>query len=74
MLNLPHQLLEYRCEPQGHLLRFLYQVQKLTRTKIIVFLAILVLVAGAIGAYSLLPKRYTIGESLAQSYIFWNDK
>jgi hypothetical protein len=56
------------------LLRFLYQVQKLTRTKIIVFLAILVLVAGAIGAYSLLPKRYTIGESLAQTYIFWNDK
>jgi hypothetical protein len=46
----------------------------LTRTKIIVFLVILVLVAGAIGAYSLLPKRYTIGESLAQTYIFWNDK
>jgi hypothetical protein len=46
----------------------------LTRTKIIVFLVILVLVAGAIGAYSLVPKRYTIGESLAQTYIFWNDK
>jgi hypothetical protein len=46
----------------------------LSRTKIIVFLAIVVLVAGAISAYSLLPKRYTIGESLAQTYIFWNDK
>ena len=46
----------------------------MTRTKTIVFLVILVLVAGAIGAYSLLPKRYTVGESLAQTYIFWNDK
>ncbi|HEY6269313.1 MAG TPA: hypothetical protein VIX11_13510 [Candidatus Acidoferrum sp.] len=46
----------------------------MTRTKIIVFLVILVLVAGAIGAYSLLPKQYAIGESLAQTYIFWNDK
>jgi hypothetical protein len=46
----------------------------LSRTKIIAFLVLLVLVAGAIGAYSLLPKRYTIGESLAQTYIFWNDK
>jgi hypothetical protein len=46
----------------------------LSRTKIIVFLVILVLIAGAIGAYSLLPKRYTIGESLAQTYVFWNDK
>jgi hypothetical protein len=46
----------------------------LTRTKIIWSLVILALVAGAMGAYSLLPKRYTIGESLAQTYIFWNDK
>jgi hypothetical protein len=53
---------------------FRTRCKNLTRTKIIVFLVILVLVAGAIGAYSLLPKRYTIGESLAQTYIFWNDK
>jgi hypothetical protein len=46
----------------------------LTRRKIIVFLVILALVAGAIGAYSLLPKRYSIGESLAQTDIFWSDK
>jgi hypothetical protein len=46
----------------------------LTPTKIIVFLVILALIAGAIGGYSLLPKRYTVGESLAQTYIFWNDK
>jgi hypothetical protein len=46
----------------------------LSRTKIIVFLVILVLIAGAIGSYSLLPKRYTIGESLAQTNVFWNDK
>ncbi|HKV61469.1 MAG TPA: hypothetical protein VJO16_06120 [Candidatus Acidoferrum sp.] len=46
----------------------------MTRTKIIWFLVILALIAGAIGAYSLLPKRYTIGESLAQTYVFWNDR
>ena len=48
--------------------------KNLTRTKIIWFLVILALIAGAIGAYSLLPKRYTVGESLAQTYVFWNDK
>jgi hypothetical protein len=72
--ELSHQLLKYRCRPRIHLLRLANSVQKLTRTKIIVFLVILVLVVGAIGAYSLLPKRYTIGESLAQTVIFWNDK
>lgn len=46
----------------------------MTRTKIIVFLVILVLVAAAIGTYSLLPKRYAIGESLAVTDIFWNAK
>ena len=45
----------------------------MSRTKIILFLVILVLVAGAIGAYSLLPKRYSIGENLVQTDIFWND-
>jgi len=34
----------------------------------------LVLAAGAIGAYSLLPKRYAMGESLAVTDIFWNEK
>ena len=46
----------------------------MTRTKIIVFLVILVLAAGAIGVYSLLPKRYAMGESLAVTDIFWNEK
>jgi hypothetical protein len=53
---------------------FRTRCKHLTRTKIIWFVVILVLVAGAIGAFSLLPKRYTMGESLAQTYIFWNDK
>src|SRR5260370_28698667 len=46
----------------------------MTRKKAISILIILVLIGGAICAYSLLPKRYTIGERLAQTDVFWNDK
>jgi hypothetical protein len=46
----------------------------LTRRKIIWFLVILALLGSAVGAYYLLPKRYTIGARLAQTDIFWNDK
>jgi hypothetical protein len=46
----------------------------LTRKKVISFLVVLMLVAGVIAAYSYLPKRYSLGERLAQTDIFWNDK
>jgi hypothetical protein len=46
----------------------------MTRKKAISILVILLLVGGAIGAYSLLPKRYSLGERLVQADVFWNDK
>jgi hypothetical protein len=46
----------------------------MSRNKAISMLAALVLIAGAIATYSLLPKRYSLGERLAQTDIFWNDK
>jgi hypothetical protein len=46
----------------------------MTRNKAISMLVALVLIAGAIAAYSLLPKRYSLGERLAQTDIFWNGK
>jgi hypothetical protein len=61
--------------PRSRLLRFLKSgVQTVTRKKAIAILIIVVLVGGAIGAYSLLPKRYSLGERLAQTDVFWNDK
>lgn len=45
----------------------------MTRKKAISLLVFLVLIAGAIGTYTLLPKRYSLGERLNQTDIFWND-
>lgn len=42
--------------------------------KLIIALVLLCLVTGAVAGYSLLPKRYTQGERLNQTNIFWNDK
>jgi hypothetical protein len=46
----------------------------MTRKRAIYILIFLVLVGGAIGAYSLLPKRYSLGERLVQTSVFWNEK
>jgi len=42
--------------------------------KLIFALVLLCLVTGAVAGYALLPKRYTQGERLNQTNIFWNDK
>jgi hypothetical protein len=49
-------------------------VQPLSHRKIIVALAFLSLIVSIIGAYSALPKRYSLGERLVQTNIFWSDK
>src|SRR5260370_24091105 len=53
---------------------FSTRCKNLTRKKVIFFLVVLMLVAGVITAYSFVPKRYSLGERLAQTDIFWNDK
>jgi len=45
----------------------------MSRTKVWILVAILALFAGAIAAYSALPKRYSVGERLSQTNVFWND-
>ena len=49
-------------------------MQPLSHRKIIVALAFLSLIVSIIGAYSALPKRYSLGERLVQTNIFWSDK
>jgi hypothetical protein len=46
----------------------------LTRKRAISLLIFLVLVAGVVAGYSLLPKRYSLAERLSQTCVFWNDK
>jgi hypothetical protein len=48
--------------------------QELTRNKAIFLVAILALIVGVVAGYSFLPKRYSLGERLAVTNIFWNDK
>jgi hypothetical protein len=45
-----------------------------SRNKVIFILIILALIAGVVAGYSLLPKRYALGQTLAQTTVFWNDK
>ena len=45
----------------------------MSRTKVWILVAILALFAGFIAAYSALPKRYSVGERLSQTNVFWND-
>jgi hypothetical protein len=45
-----------------------------SRNKAISILVVLALLGGAIAAYYFLPKRYSLGERLAQTEVFWNDK
>lgn len=40
----------------------------------IVLAVCVLLVAGLIATYNLLPKRYLVGERLSQATVFWNDK
>jgi hypothetical protein len=49
-------------------------VQPLSNKKIIVGLALLSLMASVIAGYSAIPKRYSLGEHLVQTSIFWTDK
>ena len=49
-------------------------MQPLSHKKIIVALALLSLIVSIIAAYSALPKRYSLGERLVQTNIFWTDK
>ena len=49
-------------------------MQPLSHREIIVALAFLSLIVSIIGAYSALPKRYSLGELLVQTNIFWTDK
>ncbi|HEV2195601.1 MAG TPA: hypothetical protein VGR55_08465, partial [Candidatus Acidoferrum sp.] len=42
--------------------------------KAIILLVALTLVIGVIAGYSLLPKRYLVGQSLTQTTVFWNGK
>ena len=46
----------------------------MTRKRAISLLIFLVLVAGVVAGYSLLPKRYSLAERLSQTCVFWNDK
>ena len=46
----------------------------MTRNRAIFLLIVLALVVGVFVGYSLLPKRYTVGQSLSQTTVFWNDK
>ena len=46
----------------------------MSHKKIIVGLALLSLIASVIAGYSAIPKRYSLGEHLVQTSIFWTDK
>jgi hypothetical protein len=46
----------------------------MTQKKTIILLVALTLVIGVIAGYSVLPKRYLIGQRLTQTTVFWNDK
>ena len=56
------------------MLWFPNKVQPLSHKKIIVGLALLSLIASVIAGYSAIPKRYSLGEHLVQTSIFWTDK
>jgi len=45
----------------------------LSRKKVVFVLVFLVLIAGTIALYSAMPRRYSLGERLAQTSIFWTD-
>ena len=45
----------------------------MSRRQTIIILVLLALVAGAIATFKLLPKKYALGEHLAQSTAFWHD-
>jgi hypothetical protein len=45
----------------------------MSRRQTIIILALLALVASAISTFKLLPKKYALGERLAQSTAFWHD-
>ena len=47
--------------------------KNMTSKKAISLLVFLVLAGGAMGIYTLLPKRYSVGDRLAQTDVFWND-
>jgi hypothetical protein len=49
-------------------------VATLIQKKAIILLVALTLVIGVIAGYSLLPKRYLVGQSLTQTTVFWNGK
>jgi hypothetical protein len=46
----------------------------MSRNKAITLIVVVVLIAGLVAAYSLLPKRYVLGQSLSQTIVFWNDR
>lgn len=46
----------------------------MSHKKIIAALALLSLIASVIAGYSAIPKRYSLGEHLVQTSIFWTDK
>jgi hypothetical protein len=50
---------EYQCE---------------SRQKAISILVVLALIAVAVAGLTLLPKRYTVGQRLSQTTVFWNDR
>lgn len=46
----------------------------MTRNRIIFTLILLALVAAVAGGYALLPKRYSVGQRLNRTSVFWNDQ
>lgn len=46
----------------------------MTRNRAIFILIFLAIIGGAVAGYRFLPKRYTLGESLSQTNVFWHDK
>jgi hypothetical protein len=67
------QLPKYRCFPAAPVV-MLSRVPPLSHKKFIVALALLSLIASIIAGYSAIPKRYSLGEHLVQTSIFWTDK
>lgn len=46
----------------------------MSRNRAIALLVMLGIIASTIGIYTLLPKRYELGESLSQPAVFWHDQ
>ncbi len=46
----------------------------MNRSRTISLIVIVVVIAGLVAGYSLLPKRYVLGQSLSQTVVFWNDR